>query len=127
VRARGTTPKRRLDVAAPPSGQRISCYPKVLTPLRNEAIVATTALCTSPAHTLTSVRVRLLVWGLTDRHIQTAERHARNESARGAWVFTQIDRLTEGPCPIDISDPKVIAADCGSGWAYAVYPTGTAS
>jgi anti-anti-sigma factor len=87
--------------------------------------MVTTGLRTSPADTIGSVRVRLLVWGLTDRHVQTAEQQARSTSARIAWDFTRTDRHTEDSCPIDISDPKVIAADCGPGWAYAVYPAET--
>ena len=83
--------------------------------------MATTALCTSPADIL-PVRVRLLAWGLTERGVDKAIRTAQSGQARRGWEFAEIDRSTDDACPIDVCDPKVIAADCGAGWAYAVYP-----
>ena len=74
-----------------------------------------------------TVSVRLLAWGLTDSHAETAVQSAQRGSVRAAWDFAQIERETTGACPIDVTDAKVIAADCGPGWAYAVYPAGTAS
>jgi hypothetical protein len=66
--------------------------------------------------------VRVLAWGLTKEDAETAVRVAGFGPSRAAWDFTRIDWVTDGACPIDIRDPKVIAADAGSGWAYAVYP-----
>jgi hypothetical protein len=74
-----------------------------------------------------AVPVRLFAWGLTDHDVETAVRSARRGPFRAAWDFTRVERDTEGACPIDVTDPKVIAADCGPGWAYAVYPAGAVS
>jgi hypothetical protein len=74
-----------------------------------------------------TVPVHLIAWGLTDCHAETAVQSAQRGSFRAAWRFAQVERETTGACPIDVTDPKVIAADCGPGWAYAVYPAGTAS
>jgi hypothetical protein len=68
------------------------------------------------------VPVLLLAWGLTEADTAMAVKCAEQRPSRVAWEFVHIDKLTDGACPIDISDPKVIAADCSSGWAYAVYP-----
>jgi hypothetical protein len=86
--------------------------------------VATTALCASPAQTLSPVRVRLVTWGLTERHAAIAEDSARYGSARARWEFVEIERTTEDACPIDPTDPGVIAADARDGWAYAAYRAG---
>lgn len=83
--------------------------------------MATTALCTSPSRTLPPVRVRLVTWGLTDRHAAIAEDVARSGPSRTRWTFTKIEQRTEDTCPIDPTDPKVIAADAREGWAYAAY------
>jgi hypothetical protein len=69
-----------------------------------------------------TVRVRLLAWGLTEADTETAVQSAQRGRFRAGWEFATVERTIEGACPIDISDPKVIAADCGAGWAYAVYP-----
>jgi hypothetical protein len=74
-----------------------------------------------------TVPVDLLAWGLTDRHAETAVQSAQRGPFRAAWTFAKIERETTDACPIDITDAKVIAADCGPGWAYAVYPAGTTS
>jgi hypothetical protein len=74
-----------------------------------------------------TVPVRLIAWGLTDQHAETAVQSARHGSFRTTWDFAQVERETEGACSIDVTDPKVIAADCGSGWAYAIYPAEAAS
>jgi len=73
------------------------------------------------------VPVRLFAWGLTEHHAETAVQSARRGSFRAAWDVAQVERETTDACPIDVTDAKVIAADCGPGWAYAVYPAGTAS
>ena len=74
-----------------------------------------------------NVPARLFAWGLTDRHAEAAVQSAQRGSFRAAWHITQVERETEGACPIDVTDARVIAADCGPGWAYAVYPAGTVS
>ena len=73
------------------------------------------------------IQVRLLAWGITDQHAETAVQSAQRGSFRAAWDFTNIQRQTTDACPIDVTDVKLIAADCGAGWAYAVYPAGVAS
>jgi hypothetical protein len=76
-------------------------------------------LCTEDP---TRIAVRLIAWGLTDQHADTAVQMAQRGQSRARWNFVQIERSTDDACPIDVCDPKVIAADCGSGWAYAVFP-----
>lgn len=88
------------------------------------AVMATTALSTSSTDTLPPVRVHLLAWGLTEQHVDKAVRTAQGRPARRAWDFAEVERSTDDACPINVCDPKVIAADCGSGWAYAVYAAG---
>jgi len=70
------------------------------------------------------VPVQLVAWGLTDADADTAVSCAERRPSRVAWEFVEVRKLTEGACPIDISDPKVVAADAGAGWAYAVLPAG---
>lgn len=68
--------------------------------------------------------VRVLAWGLSPEHAETAVRQVSLRPARKVWDLAEVEQVTEGACPIDLSDPRVIVADCGAGWAYAVYPAG---
>jgi hypothetical protein len=68
------------------------------------------------------VPVRVLAWGVSGDDAEAAVSRAGFGAARAGWDFTRVERVTEGSCPVDVSDPRVIAADCGAGWAYAVYP-----
>jgi hypothetical protein len=67
------------------------------------------------------VPVRVLAWGVTEADIDSALARAGQGWARNTWQFAQVERLTGTPCPIDVKDPKSIAADAGFDWAYAVY------
>ena len=91
---------------------------------QSDAAPVTTAKGTNMigSDTAGTVSVHVVAWGLTDHHAQTAVQSAQRGRFRWGWNFARVDRTTEGACPIDVNDPKVIAADCGSGWAYAVYP-----
>jgi hypothetical protein len=68
--------------------------------------------------------VRLVVWGLTERHAAIAEASARRGPSRTGWNFVQIERRTDDVCPIDVRDGHLIAADARDGWAYGVYRAG---
>ena len=70
--------------------------------------------------------VRVLAWGLSAEHAENAVRQVSLRPASRVWELAKVERVTEGACPIDVSDPNVVAADCGSGWAYAVYPAADA-
>lgn len=69
------------------------------------------------------VPVRLLAWGESEADIQKAVDHAGHEPSRSRWQFTEIERVTGTPCPINVRSPRpaVLAADAGYGWAYEVY------
>jgi hypothetical protein len=67
------------------------------------------------------VTVSLLIWGATDEQAEQAARRAGEGESRKRWDFVDIQRLAATICPIDVHDPKVIAADADAGWAYAVY------
>lgn len=69
------------------------------------------------------VTVRLLVWGATDEQAEHADRRAREGDSRRGWDFVNVELLAGAVCPINTQDPKVIAADAGADWAYAVYRT----
>lgn len=79
--------------------------------------MVTAPLCPQVNH----VAVRLLAWGLTDRHVEKAVQSAQSGPSRADWNFVEVERSTEDACPIDPCDPRVIAADARNGWAYAVY------
>jgi len=67
--------------------------------------------------------VRVQAWGVTGADVEHALYRAEQGESRNAWDFVEIDRLPLGtPCPIDLQDPKPIAAGSGYHWAYAVYP-----
>lgn len=68
--------------------------------------------------------VRVLAWGLSTEHAENAVRQVSLRPAHQAWELAEVERVTEGACPIDVTDPNVVAADCGPGWAFAVYPVG---
>ena len=70
--------------------------------------------------------VRVLAWGLSAEHAENAVRQVSLRPASKVWDLAKVERVTEGACPIDVTAPNVVAADCGSGWAYAVYPAGSA-
>lgn len=86
--------------------------------VREGVVTAQVGVCGSSAR----VRVRVLAWGLSVDDVEIALEHARRGGHRAGWDFAKVDRVTWGPCLIDPGDPGVIAVDCGSGWAYAVYP-----
>lgn len=67
-------------------------------------------------------RVRLRVWGVTDADAEHAVDKAGLPPSRRGWDFADVQRVDGARCPIDVNDPKTIAADAGERWAYAVYP-----
>lgn len=113
-------PHRRLD--APVSIPRERLLGRAGTPPASDDIASPPS---APTADDSRVRVRLLAWGLTQGHAETAARYAESKASRASWEFAQVEQATSDACPIDITDPKAIAADLGPGWAYAVYPVGT--
>jgi hypothetical protein len=69
--------------------------------------------------------VRVLAWGVSTAQAENAVRQVSLRPASEAWDLAEVERVTEGACPIDVGDPHAIVANCGSGWAYAVYPAGS--
>lgn len=67
------------------------------------------------------MRVRLLVWAVTDRDAQEAVCQAGARPSRAGWMFA-VERVGGARCPIDVTDPGSIAAEVGDRWVYAVYP-----
>jgi len=76
--------------------------------------------------TATGVRgrlpVRALLWGRTDADLWRALSHAQGAPSRGAWEFVteQQQTLTSPTCPLNLEDPRALAAEQGYGWAYVV-------
>jgi hypothetical protein len=69
-----------------------------------------------------TVPVRAQLWGVTEADIDYALRKAKAGEFRRTWEFATIERLSGIPCPLDMHDPKAIAAEQGYHWAYVVYP-----
>jgi hypothetical protein len=67
------------------------------------------------------ITVSLLVWGATDEQAEQAARRAGEGESRKSWDFVDVQRLAGTASPINVDDPKAIAADADAGWAYAVY------
>lgn len=71
------------------------------------------------------IAVRLLAWGLTEADVETAIDRATIGPGRVEWQFAEVDCTTAARCPLNLDDPKTIAAgQDASGthaWAYAVY------
>lgn len=68
------------------------------------------------------VRLRLVAWGESESGVQIAIHQAGLGAWRIDWEFTDIQRHTAVPCPIDQQDGAAVATGAGYGWAYAVYP-----
>jgi hypothetical protein len=66
--------------------------------------------------------MRARVWGVNETEIERALHKARWGQGRGGWEYDDVERLTGEDCPIDVADPKAVAAERGEFWAYAVYP-----
>lgn len=66
------------------------------------------------------VAVHLLAWGESREQVERAVHAAGQSSARNAWDFVAVERLTGAPCPLNVRETGggVIAADAGYGWAY---------
>lgn len=67
------------------------------------------------------MKVRLRVWGFTAADVLHAIDAAGAGPGRAAWEF-DVERLDGAVCPLDVRDPKVLAADAGYHWAYCAYP-----
>lgn len=70
------------------------------------------------------VAVRVLAWGESATAVECAVSLAGWGPSRQRWRFATIERFESAQCPLNMQDPKMIAADAGQGWAYAVYRAG---
>lgn len=70
------------------------------------------------------VGVRIKAWGAESAQLEFAVYLAQERPAARWWHIASIERLDGVSCPLDLEDPGSIAADCGPGWAYVVYPAG---
>lgn len=75
----------------------------------------------SRARTGSPRAVRVLAWGVSAQDVDQAVRRAGAGPSRRGWQFEHVERIESDACPLDVQDPKTIAADAGQGWAYAVY------
>ena len=66
--------------------------------------------------------VILHIWGTTALAEATAERVAGNGWSRALWEFVHVERVSGLSCPLDLLDPRSIAAESDDTWAYVVYP-----
>lgn len=67
------------------------------------------------------VPVRARLWGLTDADRKRAFDHAQRSPWRNGWDFVEVDDNSDDTCPLNLKDPKALAAQQGYGWAYVVY------
>lgn len=65
--------------------------------------------------------VRVRAWGLTDEEAEAAVKRSVQGWGRSGWEIAVVERLTGAPCPLDVNDPRALAAQADFGWAYAVY------
>lgn len=68
------------------------------------------------------IPVRALLWGKTDADLWRALDRAQRSPSRTAWEFVaeQQQALTSPTCPLNLHDPKALAAEQGYGWAYLI-------
>lgn len=77
-------------------------------------------------HRRDTIQVCANVWGETEADQGQALDHAQRAPSRNTWDFVEVDRRTGGTCPLNLKDPRALAADQGYGWAYVVYRAGNA-
>lgn len=66
--------------------------------------------------------VRVAAWGLTPAHVGVAVDEMGLRPTRPSWSIAVFESKTGLPCPLNLDDKALIAAQAGDGWAYAVYP-----
>lgn len=68
------------------------------------------------------ISVCALLWGRTDTDLWRALDHARSGSSRSGWRFVDEEQecVTGATCPLDLADPRALAAGQGYGWGYVV-------
>lgn len=72
------------------------------------------------------IPVRAKLWGETEADQERALDCARRSPWRNGWDFVEVERRDGSTCPLDLKDPKALAAEQGYGWAYVVYRMGGA-
>lgn len=67
-------------------------------------------------------RVRLCLWGATDRDVDGAAANVRYHPDVDGWDICGTEQTVSRCTTIARNDPQALAQRAGYGWAWAIYP-----